>query len=442
MNTNFFNPSAQLRAGAGKVKLGYPEGFFPYKGFNGRYLTGAHDDLYVRCVLLDAGDKNTALFISIDAGDLSDEWLGEISSASGVPEDNIFLTATHTHEAPYISRTLPEDVVDKEKTEIFRQMSRASLMEAIGQAKKSLRPARVGFGTGACWVNVYRNLRYTGNQENITVDYITGANPHGPSDKTVAVLKIEDLSGKPIAIVTNYAVHSVVMFFSKTYADGMLVSGDLAGAAMRYVEERADDCVALFTLGAAGDQNPRYVSARNVYDSEGNMSFKDAGEAGYLLLDVQAEELGQEILRVAADISCSEENVDIRASVITISVEGKAKRKGGPMSLPRDYKYEKEGELPLRLSLICLNGIAFMGVSAELVCRLGMDIKTVLTDLGCREAVVITQCNGSISYISDDAGYAEKKFDGLASCVMPGVGRHILGNTADMIKSLNISERR
>ena len=53
----------------------------------------------------------------------------------------------------------------------------------------------------------------------------------------------------------NYAVHGVIT------GNLDMISGDIPGAASRYVEESlGDDAVALWTSGAAGDQNPIYFN--------------------------------------------------------------------------------------------------------------------------------------------------------------------------------------
>ena len=63
--------------------------------------------------------------------------------------------------------------------------------------------------------------------------YKLGNNPGGPSDKTVWVIRFEKPSGEPIALFVNYAVHSVVVA-----PDNNQVTGDLSGAASRWVEQR------------------------------------------------------------------------------------------------------------------------------------------------------------------------------------------------------------
>ena len=64
-----------------------------------------------------------------------------------------------------------------------------------------------------------------------------GANYEGPSDKTVAVLTFVRPNGEPLAVYYNYAVHGVIT--------GQLdmISGDIPGAASRYVEEASGDKV-------------------------------------------------------------------------------------------------------------------------------------------------------------------------------------------------------
>ena len=112
----------------------------------------------------------------------------------------------------------------------------------------------MGYGTGISYINVNRQII-----DPKTDRWWEGPNREGPSDKTVAVLKFESLSGEPIAVYYNYAVHAVIA--------GQLdqVSGDIPGAASRYIEDSFDDrVVALWSSGAAGDQNPIYY--QQTYD--------------------------------------------------------------------------------------------------------------------------------------------------------------------------------
>src|SRR5207244_2032770 len=108
--------------------------------------------------------------------------------------------------------------------------------------------------TGESYINVNRQII-----DPKTGRWWEGPNREGPSDKTVAVVKFETTTAEPIAVYYNYAVHGVIA--------GQLdqISGDIPGAASRYVEESFDDkVVAVFSNGAAGDQNPIYY--QQTYD--------------------------------------------------------------------------------------------------------------------------------------------------------------------------------
>ena len=111
-----------------------------------------------------------------------------------------------------------------------------------------------------------------------------GNNPDDVSDKTVAVIKFETLSGQPLAILSNYAVHGTVLG-----AGNLQISADLPGATSRLVEtHHSDRVVAPWTSGAAGDQDPIYRVGTD---------FKNVAALGRIL--------GNEVVRVADGIRTS-----------------------------------------------------------------------------------------------------------------------------------------
>jgi len=74
--------------------------------------------------------------------------------------------------------------------------------------------------------------------------------PDGPVDHDVPVLKVTGGDGKPRAILFGYACHNTSTGFYP------VISGDYAGYAQQYLEEAYPGSVALFMIGAGGDQNP------------------------------------------------------------------------------------------------------------------------------------------------------------------------------------------
>ena len=139
--------------------------------------------------------------------------------------------------------------------ESFEEKLVSGLEQAARQAHDKMQPAKIGYGEGKLYLNVNRDAinektRLWSQEPNL--DY--------PSDKTLAVIKIESLSGQLIAVYMNYAMHANSLFLN-----GM-VSGDFPGEAERYLERTYDKAVAIWTSGAAGDQNPLYWRADHVVE--------------------------------------------------------------------------------------------------------------------------------------------------------------------------------
>jgi hypothetical protein len=178
----------------------------------------------------------------VDAGGIPDPiWRAvtrQIETELRIPTASVLLTATHTHSA---GGQRGPDYAEK-------------IVQSVRLAQQRLAPARVGYGTGESYINVNRQII-----DPRTNRWWEGPNRRGPSDKTVSVLRFEGLSGEPIAVYYNYAVHAVIA--------GQLdqVSADIPGAASNYIEDSFDGrVVAVWSTGAAGDQNPIYF--QQTYD--------------------------------------------------------------------------------------------------------------------------------------------------------------------------------
>lgn len=422
-----------FKVGASKKAIHIPDDFFPYRSFRGRYFTGLHDEIYVRCLFLES-EEDRALLLSMELGDLGeiDEWQNRISRISGVPADHIFLSVTHNHAAPHVSDDYNQDVADRGKTEEFGKWVWAAAEEAVREAATRAIPAQMGFGTGSCDINVNRDYIRDGRS-------IMAPNPRGISDKTVAVMGFEDLEGKPIAYLMNYAVHGAVMFDSDLKDGGMLVSGDLPGETCRIIEKRNDEkVVALFTSGAAGDQIPRYMSHRTVHDGKGGISRIDAREAGWVLLQVQAENLADEVLRVAETMDIFPFEMVLKAAQKKYSVPGQKKTED-PMNVPEDYRFEDDGPVSMPLGVLMLGPVVLVCVPGEPVCSIGLDMKKTLP---LRHVVVISHCNGSLSYISDDFGYEHLTFEAVVSHFRQGCGRQAIIDGANELLHILTGETR
>ena len=93
---------AGLRAGAAAVNITPPLGEPIVGGFHPFPATHVHDELHARCLVLDDGATKIALVICDLLGihrSVSDEARRIIAAETGIPRENVLISATHTHSA-------------------------------------------------------------------------------------------------------------------------------------------------------------------------------------------------------------------------------------------------------------------------------------------------------------------------------------------------------
>lgn len=449
--------TGKLKVGTSKDILRYPEGFFPHKSFRGRYFTGCHDDLHVKAIYLENGIEK-ALMISLELGDIGKQWLPDLSEATGIPAEHIFLSVTHTHSAPHVHATIREDVIDQKQDDQFVELCHETVLECAKKAVADARLAQVDWKSGTCDLNCNRDYKCVGPKAP-SVPYIQAQNPHGISDKNLDVIRFRDMEGKAIAYIVNYAIHSIVTFYQTwTYEDSMLVSSDLAGNAMTYVEERLDtDANVMFTMAAAGDQIPKYIGNHRTFGKDGAIDWEYYGrDASFKLNDAQAAAFGREILSLIDEMDGGDEEVEIAAVSRTIRPMGKVEGwntteksfteevKSDGNSYAAQYKevyvpgfqYTPTEPLEVTLYMLRVGTLNFVLVPAELVCSIGADIKAAVSEKLDGHTVVVTQCNGAFSYICDAYGYQEMTFEAVASHFMPGAQDVLVDAVRSMAEEL------
>jgi hypothetical protein len=205
------------------------------------------------------------------------------------------------------------------------------------------------------------------------------------------VLRFETPAGKPIAILFNYAVHNDVTLGINE------VTGDLSGVAQKYVEDGlGDGAVALWTMGPAGDQDPR------VFPRAGPGGKKDPA-VSYRAADAQGVMVGAEVLRVARLIKDTTSVVKLEADARKVSCRTKP-----GVNQMADMTAVNAPTVDLRLGLIMLNQVALASVSGEVVTNIYLHLKKAspLTN-----TIMVTLANDRIGYIADDAAYDRPLFE-------------------------------
>lgn len=238
-------PSGQLRAGAAKIDITPSlEATSPTAQTSAVLpVMSIRDHLHVRAIYFENGTTCGAL-IGVEQGAMrgTEPAVQKAAKAVGCPRENVIASAVHTHSGGTKNAagdTPPDNMPDEATID-------DAIVEAVIEAKAKVQPARVGYGKTSLYINV--------NKELFAHDkWYQGADPNGPSDKTLAVLGFIGEDGTPIGVYMNYAAHPI-----NYYVTGVL-SADFPGDASAYVERRYDEkTVAIFSQGASGDQNAIY----------------------------------------------------------------------------------------------------------------------------------------------------------------------------------------
>ena len=272
----------RVRAGVGKRLITPPVGG-PLVGIVQRDLAdgsrGVHDQLYARALVLD-DTLSTVALISVElfavARDLTAEIARNVSARTGIPPDNVVVVASHTHSGPSVSQTIVGGEPDGDWVTVLV----SEVTNAVEDAFKSMRLARLGVGVGQCPVTLKLHKRSPDGK----LAPVAGELPQDtavasePADPDLGVIRITDLNGRNIAFVANFACQP-----STVRTDGaFLISADFPGIFASLVEEAFPSSVVLFTNGAAADIVHRQYAHD---DAQTSVGYRDTMLVAELLAD-------------------------------------------------------------------------------------------------------------------------------------------------------------
>jgi hypothetical protein len=255
----------QLQAGTGRSDItpapGTPQGIWGAQ-LHQRGI-GADMPLYATALALTDGET-TALIIDVDVIGFNEEWAGRVLEAvvalTGLPREAVRVAASHTHSGP---KTMRLEVVSEglDMGEEYLQSLPRRIAGAGWQAMRNLRPVRIAAGEGSCAINVNRRVTVGGGR------VVVGRNWDAPVDRTVRVVRVDDLEEQPVAVIVHYACHPTIMAWENEW-----FTPDFPGVVREVVErEMGGHC--LFLQGAAGSVGPvrGFTGDRAVYRRLGRM---------------------------------------------------------------------------------------------------------------------------------------------------------------------------
>ena len=470
---------ADFRAGAGKSEIEITSDMLPLEN-----LTSQHDPLTVRVLLMD-DSKTRAAIVVLEQPSVSEGTITAVKASltklANVAPENAIVVGTHSTSAPHANlggggggprpgggqgagpggpggppgggQGGPGGQAGQggqggpggpggnggpgqgHGAVAFAKAMVAAAERAIAQANSEMQPAKVGFGVGVTDVNINRDLPTPKGTA-------FGSNPAGFSDKSLPVIRIDNTKGgadgKPIAIVMNVAVRSVVMDEVKDKTGGKEVTSDLAGAGARYVEKwYGGNTVAIFLMGAAVDQAPVLEANRYVLNPDGSLTRVDLHEAGFTLLDLLGERLGYETVLTADSIKSTAmptpmPTLEIERRTLKVPSQGRngPTTSGAPVL---SYTYTIGPDVDFPVVLMRIGDIVIVGVQPELGSSLGAEIKAKSP---FAHTIVAVMVDGGAKYMVDANSYDAFSNEARGSQFGRGAAEVMVNGVEDLLKQM------
>lgn len=362
---------------------------------------GVYAPIFTRALVFDDGLQKVAL-IESDVVDYHnhDEVRRRLAEATGIPVPGIMLAATHNHSAPYPAST----EADREWEKEFED----KIVLVVKTAIANLQPVKLGGNIGHSRIAMNRRKNINAAYSFVTFDenYFSqsygksktdhpvqireiegvmrlGSNPEGPIDEDVGIMRIDNMSGKPVGVFVNYACHGTSLGGRNN-----TISPEWMGHMLEYLEKEMPGVVGIFANGAAGDINPRFVGGLEGYKE----NLDNTRMLGY--------EIGKEVVNVT------------KATATANPVNPGIKLVSQDLLLPRNYR-----ELPadftnttvsLPTTIVNIEDFTWVTLPVELFHEIGKRIKA---SAHSKFAFIVTYCNGELGYLPTQKAYSEGGYE-------------------------------
>ncbi|MFT5526398.1 MAG: neutral ceramidase, partial [Pirellulaceae bacterium] len=386
--------------------------FVPYPS------THIHDELHVRCLVLDDGKTKLAIVVCDLLGIhriVSDEARRQIELQHNIPAANVMICATHTHSA---SSAMGEDRLKFEQTlNEYETFVARRIADGVTRALNELRPAEIAFGTVDVPEHVFNRRWFMrpgtipanpfGGDDLVKMNPPSGSDnlvrPAGPTDPTVSFISIREPNGKPISVVTSYSLHYV----------GGVGQGNVSA------DYFAVYCNRLTRLLSAGDQQPAFVPmmANGTSGDINNISFQKPRprKERYEQMRYVGEDVAEKVhgamknLKYDSTVSLSAQYKELTVAyrrpdkeMLSWAAETLAKGPQGNRNLSYIYaervtslaKYPKDAKVPLQLLRIGDTAIGTM--PCEVFCEIGMEFKGRCP---AKNAFLVSLTHGYMGYL-------------------------------------------
>ncbi|MCB0669586.1 MAG: neutral/alkaline non-lysosomal ceramidase N-terminal domain-containing protein [Saprospiraceae bacterium] len=350
---------------------------------------GKIHDLWAKALALEDANGNHSVLVTLDLvglpKEISDKIRDKIKDELNLDRSQIILNSSHTHSGPVLENALPDiyPLNDKEQEKITNYSTEfiSAITTLVEAAFSNLEPVKIYAGNGVSRIAVNR-------RNNIERQLSIQTELEGPNDFGVPVLKVENASGKILAIAFGYACHPTVL-------DTTLWSGDYPGFAQIELERSHEGATALFFQGAGADQNPmprRTIPLARQYGRTLAAAVDRVLEEGMKELSPELKTIYQEI---PLGINPSPTRDELTFYIDSIVPDGYQKRWAQRVRDRLDAGEVFPDTYAFPVQVWRLGDQALFSIGGETVSGYAIQLKQIFGD----QAFVLGYCNDVVSYI-------------------------------------------
>lgn len=368
--------------------------------------------LYLTCIALTDADGNTVLLYGVDAAtsdmDVTTSLRSAVEKATGVPGENIMISATHSHSVPEITDP------------IFQSLLMTGAVEAAQEALADRSTAVIKAGTVMTEkLNFVRHYvledgSYRGDNFNsYSTSPIVGHTTQ--ADGEMQLIRFER-EGKDIVLM-NFQAHPTLTGGASKYD----ISADFVGACREKMETELD-CNFLYFTGAAGNLNctskieEERLAEKVDYKLHGRTLAQYAIDAIDTLTEVKSGAVQVNTQKFQAKCSHNEDGDLINyVSIVTAAYSSggtaAAQKAGQPYGINSIYHARAisrragstYGEyLDVEISTVAIGDVAFVVAPYEMFDQNGMSIKQ---NSPYEMTFILTLANDGYSYIAPEYAF-------------------------------------
>ena len=448
-----------FQVGYASVNINPPLGCGIHGYYIPRFAKGFLDDLEAHGIVLALGGTKIAM-ISVDTCELFSSTVNRfraaIEKATGIPAQNLFISATHTHTGPLIQ---PTDAFEADQAVIDRYADfvEVRLVDLVKLAVMDLKPAKMGHITGyaperVAYIRLYRMKDGT----TTTCPPIEDPNIDGPIgqlDQRCHILRFDQEGGNSI-VLFNYGVHADTV-------NGELLSSDWPGWMRRTLDKALDGVKCLCFVGCQGD-----VGSTHVFPEGGDMNDTEISFDNEMKSPGMARFVGRALAGTVLQVYDKVEYVDVDdLQILHKFVEVDANRPA-PEELPLAHKYKelheagRDDEIPytamaltiavseairmcnlefgpdtftLELTGVKIGPVAFLGIPGEPFTEIGVRIKDTE---GWKQIMPVCLTNGCEGYFPSPEAYAAGGYESRSSNFRPHVSDKIVEGCKELLKEM------